>query len=98
MQFPSEFSGYIGLLLFGGFFFIFYGLIYIFSKNFVWRVQAFFSRIRRKNPPERTPEWNRRTTASGVAAILFGLFAVFFALFLPMALASLQQTVLSGTP
>ena len=93
MPFPSEFSGYLGLLIIGGIFFILYGMMYIFGKNMVWKLQSVMSRIRRKNPPERTPEWLRRTTASGVASLLFGLFAIFFAVILPLALSSLQQAV-----
>jgi hypothetical protein len=93
MPFPSEFTSYLGLLTFGGLFFILYGLIYIFAKGIVWKLQAAFSRLRRKDPPERTPEWSRRTTASGVVALFFGLFALFFALMVPAFLSSLQQNV-----
>ena len=54
------------------------GLIYIFKKEWAW---WFVERMLRSVKPQRTPDWDRYSTLTGIILLISGLVLIFFLYF-----------------
>jgi len=53
------------------------GLVYIFKKDWAWRIAEWGLRYVK---PQRTPEWEHLATINGVIMLVFGVMIILFLL------------------